>query len=151
MDFQSALNTPQLRVKVVTVIHFLLIASALNSYWLPAAYQFYNFIFIISLFWAIQCRESTEAVQIACFINATSFLFDLIGIISYFPSRGGIFSAIFAIFNLALRPFTLLLLHRELTDRGGSFTITSETSGNNPASYEDMDHPRQSFSPTVLS
>lgn len=151
MDLQSALNTPHIRVKVVTIVHFLLIAAALNGYWLPAAYQFYNFIFIISLFWAIQCRDSTEAVQIACIINVASFMFDLIGIISYFPSKGGIFSAIFAIFNLALRPFTLLLLHREFTDRGGSFSMSSESTGNNPANYEDMDRPRQSFTPTVLS
>lgn len=151
MDLQSAINTPQIRVKLVAIIHTFLIAAALNSYWLPAAYSFYNFLFIISLFWSIHWRQSSDAVQIACFINLMGFLLDLTGIIIYFPSKGAILSAIFAIFNLALRPFTLILLHRELTDRGGSFALTAEITGNNPSNYEDIDQQHQVFTPTVLS
>lgn len=190
MDVQSAINTPHIRVKVgflflivfnsyksyfqlIALIHTCLIAAALNSYWLPAAYQFYNIIFIITLFWAIHSRQSSDAVQIvseihkvlvskllvilfiflfqACFINVIGFLLDLFGIILYFPSKGAILSAVFAIFNLALRPFTLLLLHRELTDRGGSLSLATETTGNNPSNYEDIDQQHQVFTPTILS
>ncbi|EAT43391.1 AAEL005205-PA [Aedes aegypti] len=151
MDLQSALNTPHIRVKLVAMIHTTLIAAALNSYWLPASYQFYNILFIISLFWAIHWKESSDAVQIACLIDVIGFLFDLTGIILYFPSKGAILSAVFAIFNLALRPFTLLLLHRELTDRGGRLSLTTEATGNNPSSYEDIDQHHQVFTPTVLS
>ncbi|XP_019550332.3 type-1 angiotensin II receptor-associated protein-like [Aedes albopictus] len=151
MDVQSAINTPHTRVKLIALIHTCLIAAALNSYWLPAAYQFYNIIFIITLFWAIHSRQSSDAVQIACFINVIGFLLDLFGIILYFPSKGAILSAVFAIFNLALRPFTLLLLHRELTDRGGSLSLATETTGNNPSNYEDIDQQHQVFTPTILS
>lgn len=151
MDFQNALNSPHIRVKVVAIIHTFLIAAALNSYWLPSAYIFYNLLFILSLFWAIHWKQSSDAVQIACWINGLGFLLDLTGIILYFPSKGAILSAIFVIFNLALRPFSCLLLHRELTDRGGRIALTAESNGNNPSSYEDIDQPRQVFTPTVLS
>ncbi|XP_055627313.1 type-1 angiotensin II receptor-associated protein-like [Toxorhynchites rutilus septentrionalis] len=148
MDIQRALNTPYLRVKLIALIHFTLVAFALQSYWLPSAYSFYNLIYILSLFWAIQCRESVDAIHIASLINASSFIFDLIGIIAHFPNNGGIFSVVFAIFNLALRPFTLLVLHRELIDRGGSFAI-SGGSNDIPANYEDIDRTHQTFSPNV--
>ncbi|XP_055546867.1 type-1 angiotensin II receptor-associated protein-like [Wyeomyia smithii] len=149
MDIQNALNTPQLRVKLIALIHFTLIAFALQSHWLPSAYLFYNQIFIIVLFWSIHCRESIDAVFIASAINATSFVFDLIAIIAYFPSNGGIFSVVFAIFNMAIRPFSLLLLHRELIDRGGTINFATGRSSENPASYEDIDRPHQPFSPNV--
>ncbi|XP_058826189.1 type-1 angiotensin II receptor-associated protein [Topomyia yanbarensis] len=149
MDVQNALNTPQLRVKIVTLVHITFIAVALQSYWLPSSYLFYNQIYILSLFWAIQCNESIDAVHLACLINAMSFIFDLIGIIAYFPDKGGIFSVVFAMINLALRPFTLLVLHRELIDRGGSLTLIAQRSGDSQANYEDIDRPHQSFSPNV--
>ncbi|EDS39832.1 conserved hypothetical protein [Culex quinquefasciatus] len=149
MDIQAALNTPHIRVKLIAAIHFILTVFALEGYWLPSAYQFYNLIYILTLFWAIHDKESTDAVHIASLVNGASFLFDLIAIIGHFPSVGGIFSVVFAIFNLALRPFTLLLLHRELTERGGSMSFGAGRSGDNPTSYEDIDRPHQSFSPGV--
>ncbi|XP_058445589.1 type-1 angiotensin II receptor-associated protein-like [Malaya genurostris] len=149
MDVQGALNAPHLRVKIVAIVHFIFIVFALQSYWLPSAYSFYNQIYILSLFWSIHCRESIDAVHLACLINASSFVFDLIGIIGYFPDNGGIFSVVFAMFNLALRPFTLLVLHRELIDRGGSLMLITQGSGERPTSYEDIDRPHQSFSPNV--
>ncbi|XP_058064161.1 uncharacterized protein LOC131213940 [Anopheles bellator] len=144
MDVQRAINTMHTRLKVVAFVHFVLIVLALEGVWLPSAYLFYNLLYLITLFWSIHCRESTDAVQIAAVINAFSFVFDLIGVVFYFPSHG-IFSAVCAIMNLALRPFSLLLLQRELSDRGGSFAIGAGGAivGDNPTSYEDIDAPHQ--------
>ena len=75
-----------------------------------------------------------------------SFLFDLVCIVSDFPTNGRIFSAIFAIINLAVRPFSFIVLQRELIDRGGSLMSSmNATTGPTPQSYEDIDrqHPQQ--------
>lgn len=53
----------------------------------------------------------------------------------------GIFSLIFAIINLVARPFSLILLNRELTDRGGSFLPTTNRV---QQTYEDIDRNPQS-------
>uniref|UniRef100_A0A182QZ94 Angiotensin II receptor-associated protein n=1 Tax=Anopheles farauti TaxID=69004 RepID=A0A182QZ94_9DIPT len=148
MDIQRAINSMHTRLKLIAFVHFILIVLALGSSWLPSAYLFYNLLFLVALFWAIHCRESIDAVQICAVINGFSFFFDLMGIISYFPSHG-IFSAVFAILNLVLRPFSLLLLQRELSDRGGSFdfgydgTGGAGGAGDHPTSYEDIDAPHQ--------
>ncbi|XP_050099343.1 uncharacterized protein LOC126579788 [Anopheles aquasalis] len=142
MDVQRALNTSHTRMKLVAFVHFVLIVLALEGAWLPSAYLFYNILFVIALFWAIHCRESTDAVQICAVINAASFMFDLMGIIFYFPSHG-IFSAVFAILNLVLRPFSTLILQRELSDRGGSFDFAGSGNrvGEGGMAYEDIDAP----------
>ncbi|XP_049548102.1 uncharacterized protein LOC125959324 [Anopheles darlingi] len=142
MDVQRALNTSHTRMKLVAFVHFILIVLALEGAWLPSAYLFYNTLFIIALFWAIHCRESTDAVQITAVINAASFMFDLIGIIFHFPAHG-IFSAVCAILNLVLRPFSTLILQRELSDRGGSFDFTGSGNrvGEGGMAYEDIDAP----------
>ncbi|XP_049290336.1 type-1 angiotensin II receptor-associated protein-like [Anopheles funestus] len=145
MDIQRAMNSMHTRLKLVAFVHFILIVLALGSAWLPSAYLFYNLLYMVALFWAIHCRESIDAVQICAVINGFSFFFDLMGIISYFPSHG-IFSAVFAILNLVIRPFSLLLLQRELSDRGGSFDLGYDGTGGvgeHPTSYEDIDAPHQ--------
>ncbi|KFB41808.1 AGAP000975-PA-like protein [Anopheles sinensis] len=145
MDVQSALNTMHTRLKLVAFVHFILIVLAMESVWLPSSYLFYNLLYLVALFWAIHSRESTDAVQISAVINGFSFFFDLLGIILYFPSHG-IMSAVFAILNLCLRPFSLLLLQRELSDRGGSFVFGPGSTGrvgDLPTSYEDIDAPHQ--------
>ena len=54
------------------------------------------------------------------------------------------------IVNMAARPFTLILLHKELVDRGGDFVLVSviPTNPNNatrtPRNYQDIDNTRQS-------
>lgn len=78
----------------------------------------------------------------------SSFFFDLVIVISFFPSYGGVWSTIFAVVNLAARPFSLILLHKELVDRGGDFVLVSviPTNPNNartPRNYQDMDNTRQ--------
>lgn len=51
----------------------------------------------------------------------------------------GIFSFIFTIINLVVRIFSLLLLNRELTDRGGNFIPS--TTNRVQQTYEDIDRP----------
>lgn len=80
-------------------------------------------------------------------INVSAFFFDLIVIISFFPDHGGIWSTIFAVINMAVRPFSLLLLHKELVDRGGDFefvTVMPNNSARTPRNYQDIDRNQQS-------
>ncbi|CAO1391815.1 unnamed protein product [Diamesa hyperborea] len=141
MDIQAAINTPFIRIRLIAFVHFSLIVNALIGHWLPQAYMFYNILFMVTLMWAIHSRESVDAIHAASAINMSSFFFDLIIIISFFPNYGGVWSAIFAIVNMAARPFTLLLLHKELVDRGGDFVLVTVPSNNNrtPRNYEDID------------
>lgn len=53
----------------------------------------------------------------------------------------GIFSLVFAIINLVVRPFSLILLNRELIDRGGSLLPTTNRV---QQTYEDIDRNPQS-------
>lgn len=84
MDVRTVINTPIARVKVnylksfhfkiyfsinlflkfqfLTLFHFTLLVGALQGHWLSQAYLFYNILFMVTLFWAIHCRESTDAV-----------------------------------------------------------------------------------------
>lgn len=57
-------------------------------------------------------------------------------------------SAAFAIINLVARPFSLMLLHRELVERGGNFLGDATLPTTSQRSYEDIDRPNQSV-PTM--
>ncbi|XP_063706657.1 uncharacterized protein LOC134835668 isoform X2 [Culicoides brevitarsis] len=134
MDVQTMLNTPLMRVKLVTVVHGFLLVMAMQGHWLPQAYLFYNLIFVICLLWSIHAPLSVESTHFAALIDLASFFFDLICIIV--NSNYGIFSLIFAIINLAARPFSLILLNRELIDRGGSLLPSTNRVNQ---TYEDID------------
>lgn len=56
--------------QVIAFVHFSLLVNALLGYWLPQAYVFYNILFMISLLWAIHCRESTDAIQTVSLMSA---------------------------------------------------------------------------------
>jgi hypothetical protein len=69
----------------------------------------------------------------------------LVTIISFFPQHGGAWSIIFAVINMAARPFSLVLLHKELTDRGGDFVLVNVVTTNNTRTqrnYQDIDASR---------
>jgi len=55
---------------------------------------------------------------------------------------------VFAVLNLIARPFSLLLLHKELVERGGDFVFVAPTAGNanarTPRNYQDIEGTRQS-------
>jgi hypothetical protein len=146
MDIQALVNTPFIRIRIVAFVHFTLIVNALLGHWAPSAYLFYNILFMVSLMWSIHSRESTDAIQCAAAIDFSSFFFDLILIVSFFPSTGGIWSVIFAVFNMIARPFSLILLHKELVDRGGDFVlvnvVTQPNNARTPRNYQDIDGSR---------
>lgn len=134
---------------------------------MPLAYLFYNLLFMVSLMWAVAVRDSIDAIHTVktlqsielqslmlyiffqcAAINFSSIFFDFVIIISYF-GHAQIWAIIFAVFNLVARPFSLLLLHKEVVDRGGDFVIVSPLPTNisngsrTPRSYQDIDSPRQ--------
>jgi len=144
MDIQAAVNKPFVRLRIIAYVHFALLVNAMLGHWLPSAYMFHNILFMVSLLWAIHCRESVDAIHTAAAINFSSFFFDLIIIIAFFPSSYGVWSTIFAVVNMAVRPFSLLLLHKELVDRGGDFVLVSvipvsTTNARTPRNYQDID------------
>jgi len=49
--------------QVVAFVHFFFISNAMLGLWGHGAYEFYNFLFIIAMFWTIHAKESIEAVQ----------------------------------------------------------------------------------------
>lgn len=46
------------------MLHFTLIAFSLMGYWTSTAYVFYNFIFILTLIWAIKDHDNGEPIQL---------------------------------------------------------------------------------------
>lgn len=82
-------------------------------------------------------------------IEVAAVLFDLICIIGWFHSFNNVLSIVFSIVNLAARPFALIVLHRELSDRGGTISFGSVYPAGDqqrqPTAYEDIDRvPNQS-------
>lgn len=61
--FSSPTLSLSLYVQVVAFVHFFFISNAMLGSWGHGAYEFYNFLFIISLFWTIHSKDSVEAVQ----------------------------------------------------------------------------------------
>lgn len=140
-DINTIMSSPFVRVKLVAFVHFIFIVFAMMASHLPVVMMFYNTIFMVALFWAIHCKESADAVLTAAVVNACSTIFDLISIISFFPSLNG-WSLAFSIINLVFRPFTTLLLYREFNERGGTVT-TGTIFPTQQKSYEDIDRPNQ--------
>ncbi|EDW29680.1 GL14910 [Drosophila persimilis] len=62
-DLNELLGSPFVRVKLVAFVHFFFISNAMLGSWGHGAYEFYNILFIMSMFWAIHCKDSIEAVQ----------------------------------------------------------------------------------------
>lgn len=66
---ETLLSSPTLSLslsiylQVVAFVHFFFISNAMLGSWGHGAYEFYNFLFIISLFWTIHSKDSVEAVQ----------------------------------------------------------------------------------------
>lgn len=64
---ETLLSSPPLSLslspQVVAFVHFFFISNAMLGSWGHGAYEFYNFLFIISLFWTIHSKDSVEAVQ----------------------------------------------------------------------------------------
>ncbi|KAH8270662.1 hypothetical protein KR044_000102 [Drosophila immigrans] len=142
-DLNELMGSPFVRVKVVAFVHFIFISNAMLGSWGHGAYEFYNFLFIISLFWTIHSKDSIEAVQTALVINASSIFFDLVSIIVSFKYMNG-WAVAFSIINLILRPVSVALLYREFNTRGGSLQGGSVfPTSQQQRSYQDIDRPTQ--------
>ncbi|XP_034102861.1 type-1 angiotensin II receptor-associated protein [Drosophila nasuta] len=141
-DLNELMGSPFVRVKVVAFVHFIFISNAMLGSWGHGAYEFYNFLFIISLFWTIHSKDSVEAVQTALVINASSIFFDLVSIIVSFNYMNG-WAVAFSIINLILRPVSVALLYREFNTRGGSLQGGSVFPTTQQRSYQDIDRPTQ--------
>ncbi|XP_055370918.1 uncharacterized protein LOC129605286 isoform X1 [Condylostylus longicornis] len=142
-DVNTLMSSPFVRVKLVAFIHFIFIGNAMLGTWIPGAYIFYNILFIMSMMWSLHCKDSSEAIHTALIINVTSIFFDLICIIAFFSHMNGWVIA-FSIINLIIRPFTSILLHRELNERGGVISApVTIFPAKQQRSYEDIDRPHQ--------
>lgn len=53
--------------QLIGFVHFSLLVNALMGHWLPPAYLFYNVLFMVTLMWAIHCRESVDAIHIVSY------------------------------------------------------------------------------------
>lgn len=141
-DINELLGSSFVRVKLVAFVHFFFITNAMLGTWGHGAYEFYNFLFMIAMFWTIHCKESIEAAQVALAINVCSIFFDLINIIVYFDFMNG-WAVAFSIINLVLRPITVILLYREFNSRGGSLQTGSVFPTTQQRTYQDIDRPTQ--------
>ncbi|XP_014102317.1 type-1 angiotensin II receptor-associated protein [Bactrocera oleae] len=141
-DINELLGSSFVRVKLVAFVHFFFITNAMLGTWGHGAYEFYNFLFIIAMFWTMHCKESIEAAQVALVINVSSIFFDLICIIVYFDFMNG-WAVAFSIINLVLRPITIILLYREFNSRGGSLQTGSVFPTTQQRTYQDIDRPTQ--------
>ncbi|KAH8420440.1 hypothetical protein KR009_010324 [Drosophila setifemur] len=141
-DLNELMASPFVRVKLVAFVHFFFISNAMLGTWGHGAYEFYNFLFMIALFWTMHSKDSTEAVQTATVINASSIFFDLVSIILYFGTMNG-WAIAFSIINLILRPVSVALLFREFFARGGTLQTGSVFPTTQQRSYQDIDRPTQ--------
>ena len=141
-DINDLMGSSYVRVKVVTFIHFIFVTNAMLGSWGHGAYEFYNFLFLISLFWTMHSKESLEAIQTALVIDACSIFFDLISIIVYFHYMNG-WAVAFSIINLLVRPLSVVLLYREFSSRGGSLQAGSVFPTGQQRNYQDIDRPSQ--------
>ncbi|KAM7346262.1 type-1 angiotensin II receptor-associated protein isoform 2-T2 [Cochliomyia hominivorax] len=135
-------------LKCVAFIHFLFISNAMLGMWGHGAYEFYNFLFMISMLWAMHSKDSVEAIQTALVIDTSSIFFDIVSIILH----SGLMNAwaiTFAIINLILRPISVILLYREFNTRGGTTgSVFPTTSTQQQRSYQDIDRPTQTVPTT---
>ncbi|XP_023166486.1 type-1 angiotensin II receptor-associated protein [Drosophila hydei] len=141
-DLNELMGSQFVRVKVVAFVHFVFISNAMLGIWGHGAYEFYNFLFIIAMFWAIHSKDSIEAVQTALVIDALSIFLDIVNIIISFNFMNG-WAVAFTIINLILRPLSVALLYREFNTRGGSLQTGSVFPTNQQRSYQDIDRPTQ--------
>ncbi|XP_019880816.1 uncharacterized protein LOC109608727 isoform X2 [Aethina tumida] len=133
-------NLSQIRnfnLKVIFLIHFTFISLSLMGHWTPSAYLFYNSILILLFLWSIYQDQNEEPLQLAIVVNGCSVILDILLLIMCYPYRGAaeMFSAALCILHLIIRPFSVILLARDLETRSG---VSAGLIGNRE-SYEDID------------
>lgn len=142
-DISELMGSAFVRVKCVAFIHFLFISNAMLGMWGHGAYEFYNFLFMIAMFWTMHSKDSVEAIQTALIINVSSIFFDIVSII-LFAHVMNAWAIAFSIINLLIRPVSVILLYREFNARGGSLQTGSVfPTTSTQRSYQDIDRPTQ--------
>ncbi|CAG9803028.1 unnamed protein product [Chironomus riparius] len=114
MDFQ--IGIPHSRIFQIAAIHFVLMVNAMFTLRTIAAYEFYNILFFISLFWSIKEKEATEPVNVAYAINFASIFFD---IAVCFAIDTNNWALAFILLNMIFRVFSLKQIYEEMIARGG--------------------------------
>ncbi|XP_073834235.1 type-1 angiotensin II receptor-associated protein [Musca autumnalis] len=141
-DISELMGSAFVRVKLVAFVHFIFISNAMMGMWGHGAYEFYNFLFIIAMFWTMHSKDSVEAIQAALIIDTSSIFFDMVTIIIMFHAMNG-WAVAFSIINLLIRPVSVILLYREFNTRGGSLQTGSVFPTTTQRSYQDIDRPTQ--------
>ncbi|KAJ3644672.1 hypothetical protein Zmor_022383 [Zophobas morio] len=139
-------------LKVLFLAHFVFIALSSMGYWSSSAFLFYNFFLILFLVWSIYQPDSEEPMQMAIVVNGVSIFLDILLLVMSYPSGAAAarekFSAAMCILHLIIRPFSTIVLIKNLEERSGSEGALSGLFGGNQqqSSYEDIDRtvPRSS-------
>ncbi|XP_075223663.1 type-1 angiotensin II receptor-associated protein isoform X2 [Lycorma delicatula] len=119
VDLNAIPNVP---LKIIFAVHFILTTWAIQGQWSPDSYLFYNFFFLLSLMWGMHLKDSEEPLQFAISINGISILLDLFTLLIFYPSPFGYsdrFSVLMTILNLIFRPISILLLGKICATRMG--------------------------------
>ncbi|XP_065363701.1 type-1 angiotensin II receptor-associated protein [Calliphora vicina] len=147
-SINELMGSPVVRIKLVAFVHFLFISNAMLGMWGHGAYEFYNFLFMIAMFWTMHSKDSVDAVHIALVIDTSSIFFDIVSIIIHANLMNG-WAIAFAIINLILRPISVVLLYREFNTRSGATgSVFPTTSTTQQRSYQDIDRPTQTVPTT---
>ncbi|KAI8127994.1 hypothetical protein FF38_10279 [Lucilia cuprina] len=146
-SINELMGSPAVRIKLVAFVHFVFISNAMMGMWGHGAYEFYNFLFIIAMFWCMHSKDSVDAVHVALVIDTSSIFFDIVSIIMHANSMNG-WAIAFAIINLILRPISVVLLYREFNARGGATGSVFPATSTQQRSYQDIDRPTQTVPTT---
>lgn len=65
-------------IKAIFFVHFIAITWTISANWLISAYSFYNTLFLVSLFWCLSDKASSDAMFMATSLNIIAFVFDII-------------------------------------------------------------------------
>ncbi|XP_013393586.1 type-1 angiotensin II receptor-associated protein isoform X4 [Lingula anatina] len=160
------MNAPQLTLKVVVIVHFILTTWALLVAFQSPSYQYMNLGLTFVGVLAIINTESIEAVLLYFVMNTLSILMDIIFLGIFQPAADSLyetplykdwtmkntyrFSLGMTILNLLIKPFTCFMLYRVYQERGGSMgdlNIPGLDAANFPGfggqkgPYENIDQP----------
>ncbi|KAG5877038.1 hypothetical protein JTB14_006519 [Gonioctena quinquepunctata] len=134
-----------LNLKIIFLVHFVFISLSSLGRWSSTGYLYYNCILTLLLIWGIYHDQSHEPIQLAIVVNGCSIILDILLLVMAFPSNSGEsrekFSAAMAILHLIVRPFSTIVLIRNLEERSGSTGVLTGilSSGGHNENYEDID------------
>jgi hypothetical protein len=122
-----------LALQKIAAIHFVLTINALFTHETLRAYEFYNILFFVTLFWSIHSKESTEPVNLvsnsimllatdtenyyqAYAIDFAALFFDVFVCFVYTINN---WAVLFVILNMLFRIYSMKEIYEEIVARGG--------------------------------